>query len=148
MRISKTFRKTVGQALGGAFVLLGAGVAYLRFRVDAAALAALKDPRRKAEVLAEIRPGTFKDAVRWAMRANYQHSKRMADADYKRVNEMAIELEFLRSVHAKDVVPEVVELTGCSVRTAQVNTVAYRKAMIEKRDRHIWSKHPRRGVGG
>jgi ParB-like chromosome segregation protein Spo0J len=92
-------------------------------RVDAAALAALKDPRRKAEVLAEIRPGTFEDAVRWAMRANYQHGKRMADADYKRAIEMAIELGFLQSVHAKDVVPEVVELTRCSVRTAQVHTV-------------------------
>jgi hypothetical protein len=39
------------------------------------------------------------------------------------------------------VVPEEVELTGCSVRTTQVHTVAYRMAMIEKRDRLIWAMH-------
>jgi hypothetical protein len=40
-----------------------------------------------------------------------------------------------------DVVPEVVELVGCSVRTAQVNTVSHRKDMIERRDRLILSMH-------
>jgi replicative DNA helicase len=39
------------------------------------------------------------------------------------------------------VVREIVKLVGCSVRTAQVNTVAHRKAMIEKRDRLIWGMH-------
>jgi ParB-like chromosome segregation protein Spo0J len=120
-------------------------------RVDAAARAALKDPRRRAEVLAEVRPGNFEDAVRWAMRANCQHGKRMADADYKRSIETAIELGFLHSVHGKDVVPEVVELTKCSVRTAQIHTVAYRMAMIEQRDRMIWAMnregHSRRAIG-
>jgi hypothetical protein len=60
-------------------------------RVDAAALAALKDPRRNAEVLADVKPGTFEDALRWAMRANRLHGKRMTDADHKRAIEMAID---------------------------------------------------------
>jgi hypothetical protein len=75
------------------------------------------------------------------MRANRLHGKRMTEADHKRAIEIAIDHKLLRSEHAKDVVPEVVELVGCSVRIAQINTTAIRRAMIEKRDRHIWVKH-------
>jgi DNA-binding NarL/FixJ family response regulator len=75
------------------------------------------------------------------MRANYLHGKRMAEADYKRAIAMAIEHKLLRSEHAKDVVPEVVALVGCSVRTAQLNTGDYREAMIEKRNRLILALH-------
>jgi hypothetical protein len=110
-------------------------------RVDAAALAALRDSKRKAEVLAEIRAGTFEDALRHAMRANASHGKRMAEADYVRAIKLAFDHDLIRASHAKDVVPEIVALTGCSIRTAQVQSAQYRREMLAKRDRLIWSMH-------
>jgi hypothetical protein len=110
-------------------------------RVDAAALAALKDPRRKAEVLAEIRPGGFVDALRYAMGANTRHGKRLTEADYRRAIGLAITHKMLTSQHAKDVVPEIVALVGCSVRTAQHHSADYRRELIAKRDRLICAMH-------
>ena len=110
-------------------------------RVDATALAALKDNRRKAEVLAEIRHGTVGDALRYAMQANRLHGKRMTDADHKRAIGMAIDHHMILAINARDVVPEVVDLVGCSIRTAQVNTAELRREMIQKRDRLIVAVH-------
>jgi DNA-binding NarL/FixJ family response regulator len=110
-------------------------------RVDAAALAALKDTRRSAEVLAEIRPGTLDDALRYAMRANVQHGKRMSDADYARAIGIALDRDMIQATNAKDVVPELVALTGCSIRRAQECSAGYRKALILKRDRLIIEMH-------
>jgi ParB-like chromosome segregation protein Spo0J len=78
-------------------------------RVDAAALAALKDTRRKPEVLAEIRSGTIEDALRYAMQANRLHGKRMTEADYKRAIKMPIDHNMISAPNARDVVAEVVE---------------------------------------
>jgi hypothetical protein len=110
-------------------------------RVDAAALAALKDTRRSAEVLAEIRPGTLDDALRYAMRANVQHGKRMSDADYARAIGIALDRDMIQATNAKDVVPELVALIGCSIRRAQECSADYRKALILKRDRLIIEMH-------
>jgi hypothetical protein len=110
-------------------------------RVDAAALTALRDPSRKAEVFAEVRPGSFADALRHAMRANRLHGMRMVEADYERAIEMAFDNELITVRHAREVVPAIVELTGCSIRTAQVNSASFRRAMNAKRDRLIWSMH-------
>ena len=110
-------------------------------RVDAAALAALRDKTRPAEVLAEIREGTFDDALRHAMQANHLHGKRLTEGDYARAIRPAFEHNLIVAVHAKDVVPEIVDLIGCSIPTAQENSVAQRREMMAKRDRHIWSMH-------
>jgi ParB-like chromosome segregation protein Spo0J len=110
-------------------------------RVDAAALAALKDSRRRAEVLAEIRPGTLQDALRHALQANTLHGKRLSQADYRRAIRMAFDNGLVTVERAADIVPALVTLTGCSVRTAQENSIAERRAMISKRDRMIWAMH-------
>jgi DNA-binding CsgD family transcriptional regulator len=106
-------------------------------RVEAAAMAVLQDPLRPREVLAEIRPGTFKDAVRYALRANLLHGKRMTNADYKGAIELAFNLGLVRARLAKDLVPAVVSLTGCSLQIAQRFSRSQRKAMLAKRERLI-----------
>jgi DNA-binding NarL/FixJ family response regulator len=106
-------------------------------RVEAAAMAVLQDSHRPAEVLAEIRPGTFKDAVRYALRANLLHGKRMTDADYKGAIELAFNLGLVPARLAKDLAPAVVSLTGCSIQIAQRFSSGRRKAILAKRDRLI-----------
>lgn len=110
-------------------------------RTDAAALAALREPGRRAEVLADVRIGTIDDAILHALRANHQHGRRMVEGDYTRAIRLAIERGLVVVEHAKDVVPAIVALCGCSVRTAQLNSLEMRQEMIAKRDRLIWSMH-------
>jgi len=110
-------------------------------RVEAAAMAMLQDPHRPAEVLAEIRPGTFKDAVRYALRANLLHGKRMTDADYKGAIELAFNLGLVRARVAKDIVPAVVSLTGCSLQIAQRFSSGRRRVMLANRDALIIRMH-------
>jgi hypothetical protein len=104
-------------------------------------LAALKDPGRKPEILADVRPGTFDDALRFAMQANSRDGKRLTEKDYKRAIELAIEHDLIKVEHVKDVVPAIVEMMGCAVRTAQVHSADYRAEMIAKRGRLIWTMH-------
>jgi hypothetical protein len=113
-------------------------------RVEAASLVALKDNRRPAEIVAEIWPGSFKDAVRYALGANSRQGRRMTDADYKGAIELAFDLGLVEALHAKDLAPAVVRLTGCSISTAQRYSSEHRKTMVANRDRRIIQMHRER----
>jgi hypothetical protein len=107
-------------------------------RVDAATLAATKDTTRKRRVLAEIRPGSFDDALRYAMRANSTHGKRLDDDDYKRAIDVALKRPLIQVQRASEVVPALVELIpGLSARWARDCSTDHRKEMNDKRDRLI-----------
>jgi hypothetical protein len=110
-------------------------------RTDAAALAALKDPNRKPQVLAEIRRGTLIDALTYAMQANVRHGKRLTEADYKRQIGLAFEYGLISLLRADTIVPGLVQLLGCSVRTAQVHSEAKRRELRQQRDRSILAMH-------
>ena len=110
-------------------------------RADAAVLAALKDRSRKPEILAEMHAGSLQDALRYAMRANVEHGKRLTQPDYKRSIELAFEHKLIEPERADEVVPALVALTGCSIRTAQLNSTKQRGEMIAKRDRLIMARH-------
>ena len=62
--------------------------------------------------MAEIRPGTIQDAIRYGLRANLLHGKRMTDADYRRAIKVAFDHDLVGALHAKDVVPALVALTN------------------------------------
>jgi ParB-like chromosome segregation protein Spo0J len=107
-------------------------------RVDAATLAATKDPKRPRRVYAEIRPGSFNDALRWAMRANSTHGKRLDDDDYQRAVQIALDRDLIAVERASEVAPALVGLIpGLSARWAYECSADYRKKLNAKRDRLI-----------
>jgi ParB-like chromosome segregation protein Spo0J len=110
-------------------------------RVDAAALAALKVKGRKAEVLAEIRPGSMDDAIRYALQANHVHGKRLREADYRKAYGMMVDRDLLRSIPLKRVVDEVRSILGCSRQLATELSLPTRNQKRAERNQRIAEMH-------
>lgn len=122
----------------GKFLHLGDGY----HRADAAALACTKDPKRPNTILAEVRKGTLEDALRYAMRANHAHGKRLTEEDYGRAIKIALQHGLIEVQRAKEVVPKLMALIpGLSARYSRQQTADYRKQLIIKRDRLIAALH-------
>src|SRR5882672_2774595 len=122
----------------GKYLHLGDGY----HRADAAALAHAKDPTRPNTLRAEVRQGNLQDALRYAMRANHAHGKRLSEADYKRAIQVALRHALIEVERAGEVVPALIALIpGLSARYARQCTSDYRAQLVAKRDRLIVQLH-------
>lgn len=111
-------------------------------RADARALAHAKRPELPNEILAEVRKGSLEDALRYAMRANHAHGKRLTEEDYGRAIQVALRHGLIEVERAKQVVPALMALIpGLSARWARECTKDYRAELVAKRNRLIAAMH-------